>query len=432
MELRINPEFRELIHPLSEIEFKQLEKNILGEGIRDPLCVWEGTLIDGHHRYQIAQKHNLAFETKELPLNSADDVELWMINNQLGKRNLTPDQFNYFIGLKYEQEKKSHGGDRKSNDHFDHLITAEKIAEEHNISAPTVRRAGALVSKLIKEKSNPELSDAFANKQVSLSTARQVLSQPKEKQNPILEKILSGECKNVTKAKRIVEQEERIQSAPKVGSLSALIRQGDCLEMVKSMEALADVVITDPPYGIDVHNTRSGLKDYADGMNYIIRLLDDLCAELVSKTKPDAHLYFFCGYSNLDLFKAIISKNFDVQDNPIIWVKDNHTMCDFSQWYPNKHEYILFAKQKDSKRKLANCKPDVLTYKRERSSTHSAEKPTELLELLIEQSTLPGQVVLDPFMGSGSTGVAAKNTGRQFVGFEMDAKWVDVARSRIA
>ena len=107
-------------------------------------------------------------------------------------------------------------------------------------------------------------------------------------------------------------------------------------------------------------------------------------------------------------------------------------MCDFSRWYPNKHEYILFAKQKGSERKLTNCVPDVLSFKRERSSTHSAEKPTELLRLLIEQSTKPGEIVLDPFLGSGSTGVAAKELDRQFIGFELEQEWYEVARSRLA
>jgi len=73
----------------------------------------------------------------------------------------------------------------------------------------------------------------------------------------------------------------------------------------------------------------------------------------------------------------------------------------------------------------------VLNFKRERSSTHSAEKPTELLKLLIDQSSLPGEMVFDPFMGSGSTGVAARELNRGFTGVELDKDWYDVAESRI-
>jgi site-specific DNA-methyltransferase (adenine-specific) len=107
-------------------------------------------------------------------------------------------------------------------------------------------------------------------------------------------------------------------------------------------------------------------------------------------------------------------------------------MCDFSQWYPNKHEYIWFAKKPGGDRRLAKCIPDVLTVARSRESTHSAEKPTELLRMLIENSTEPGEVVCDPFAGSGSTGVAALEAKRHFIGIELDEKWVEVARARIA
>lgn len=437
MELIINPEFRDLVHPLSDTEFSQLEQNILADGIREPLCVWDGVLIDGHHRHKIAKKHDLPFKVKAMKFDNNDDVKLWMINNQLGKRNLTADQFSYFLGLKYIHEKKSHGGtganQHSQSAHFGHSAkTAEKIAEEHGTSKNTVRRAGSLITKLLDEnKENPEISDAFTARKITLSQARQMFAVPKEKRDAVVNKVLSGESKNVAQAKKVVEQEERIAKAPKEAKKEVVLLNGDCLDLIDSIDEKPNLVLTDPPYGIEVHNTRKGTSDYSDGLDYITSLLDSLCAKLVDKTSDDAHLYFFCGYSNIELFKTILRKYFDVQDNPIIWVKDNHTMCDFSKWYPNKHEYIVFAKKHGSDRTLEKCIPDVISCGRERSSTHSAEKPTELLKKLILQSTLEGEVVLDPFMGSGATGVAAVETKRGFIGFELSEDWYDVAKSRI-
>lgn len=103
----IDKEFKSLIYALGERELEQLETNILAEGIRDPLVVWSGILLDGHNRYAIAQKHGLSFKTVEIELPSRDAAKLWIIKNQLGRRNLTPQQMSYLRGKRYEMEKLS-------------------------------------------------------------------------------------------------------------------------------------------------------------------------------------------------------------------------------------------------------------------------------------------------------------------------------------
>ena len=87
--MKIDAEFRALIPPLTVEEFKQLEKNILEEGIRESILVWNDTIIDGHNRYEIATKHNLKYETIEKEFDSRDKVIEWMILNQFGRRNLS-------------------------------------------------------------------------------------------------------------------------------------------------------------------------------------------------------------------------------------------------------------------------------------------------------------------------------------------------------
>ena len=87
--LKIDEEFQNLIPPLSETEFLQLEENILKYGIQDPLKVWEDILIDGHNRYKIAQTHNLPFNVQEMKFDSRDKVKEWIIQNQFGRRNIS-------------------------------------------------------------------------------------------------------------------------------------------------------------------------------------------------------------------------------------------------------------------------------------------------------------------------------------------------------
>ena len=99
--LKIDPEFQNQIPPLTDDEYKQLEENILKEGkLLSPLIVWNNTLVDGHNRYAILQKHpEICFSTMPLRFESREEVLAWICKNQLGRRNLTPEQ-KLFLNMK--------------------------------------------------------------------------------------------------------------------------------------------------------------------------------------------------------------------------------------------------------------------------------------------------------------------------------------------
>lgn len=155
LHLTIDPEFEGKIPPLREEELKQLEENILADGVViNPLIVWKGIIVDGHNRYRILQKHpEIQFTTYEKQFSDRYAAIAWICKNQLGRRNLTPQQFKYLIGLQYEAEKCSsnYNGNRftsldKSrcvqNEHtYKPERTAERIARENNLSGSYVRRA---------------------------------------------------------------------------------------------------------------------------------------------------------------------------------------------------------------------------------------------------------------------------------------------------
>ena len=110
--LKIDPEFQSQIPPLTDDEFKQLEENILKEGkLISPLIVWGNTLVDGHNRYEIVQEHpEISFSTMPLPFESREEVLAWICKNQLGRRNLTPEQKKFLIGKQYSVEHRKPGG----------------------------------------------------------------------------------------------------------------------------------------------------------------------------------------------------------------------------------------------------------------------------------------------------------------------------------
>ena len=126
--LKIDPEFQSQIPPLTDDEFKQLEENILKEGkLISPLIVWGNTLVDGHNRYAILQKHpEIYFSTMPLPFESREEVLAWICKNQLGRRNLTPEQKKFLIGKQYSVEHRKPGG----NGNNQHTAASKKTAPE--------------------------------------------------------------------------------------------------------------------------------------------------------------------------------------------------------------------------------------------------------------------------------------------------------------
>lgn len=154
--LTIDPEFEAKCPPLTEDELAQLEENILEEGlVLMPLIVWNNTIVDGHNRYKIAQKHpGIEFRIHEKQFNNRYEALSWICKNQLGRRNLTPQQKKYLVGQRYEAEKCSNGasdgfrGNQYTNpvaDQFDHVpdftTTRKKIADETHTSEGYVQRA---------------------------------------------------------------------------------------------------------------------------------------------------------------------------------------------------------------------------------------------------------------------------------------------------
>lgn len=155
-DILVDPDFESVCPPLTEDEFSLLEQNILSDGeVTSPLIVWDNKLIDGHHRRQIILKHpELPFQIKEAKFDSHAAAKAWICSNQLGRRNLTPEQKDYLIGTQYESEKQAYGDLERftansvnlPSGQIDHLgeneKTSEKIAREHGVSEVTVRRNG--------------------------------------------------------------------------------------------------------------------------------------------------------------------------------------------------------------------------------------------------------------------------------------------------
>lgn len=209
---------------------------------------------------------------------------------------------------------------------------------------------------------------------------------------------------------------------------------GDCLYKMKEIpDCSIDCIITDPPY----------LKNYSTGHRKgVVRSttkiandttfdFDRVFQEFLRITKPDAHVYLFGCWQTQPYFYTTIEKYFKIK-NKLIWVKNNWTAGDLFWTYGQSYEEILFAT--NGRKKLNGSRDrDCLFYPRVvgKNQLHLNQKPLELIEYLITKSSKEGDTILDPFMGSGTTGVACKNLNRNFIGIELDQNYFDISENRI-
>ena len=236
--VQINPEFKALIPPLSTEERQQLENNIVTDGCRDPLVVWDGVLLDGHNRFEICTKHKLPFCIETVELVSHEAAVNWIINNQLGRRNLHPDQASYLRGKRYNLEKANHGGTGanqyvQSCQNDNSAKTADKLAAEYKVGVRTICRDGqyaAAVDTLQSVGIEPQRVIAKETKVDVIEYAKAIQPppepapllppdppKPQPQLDPIAEKVAKGEIsiaqanREIMIAKRQEKKETRLE-----------------------------------------------------------------------------------------------------------------------------------------------------------------------------------------------------------------------------
>ena len=207
---------------------------------------------------------------------------------------------------------------------------------------------------------------------------------------------------------------------------------GDCLEVMDKLIAegvKVDCILTDPPYGMNYRSNYRKNKflkienDHKQQTDYIKK-----CSDLLNDGKA---IYIFCRWDCFNDVLTEVKKYFTIK-NCLVWYKKGGGLGDLKGSYIYNHEFIIFATKG---RHLLNGKrsSDVLEFSKEGASTylHSTQKPVKLLKHLISKSTLEDDLILDCFMGSGSTGVACMNTNRKFIGIELDENYFNISKQRI-
>ena len=390
MTISINPAFRDLIPPLGPEELAQLETNILVDGCRDPLVLWNGTLVDGHNRYTICSRRNIPFKTVEKEFTDEDAAKIWIIQNQFGRRNLAPFT-RAELALKLEpmmaakaKENKGKRNDLVQNSDRSSKRSGLELAKVAGLSHDTIAKA-----KLINDHADEDTKKKLRENKVSIHRVAKEIKQ------------------KVAADKR---QEARSKSSSAVVDEIIVGDFSTRGEVIK--DGSLSLIFTDPPYD---RNS--------------IPLFESLGEFAAKKLEDGGSLICYVGHVQIIPALNALSRHLRYWWTCACIHAGNSTVM---------REYGIRAKWKAMlwfvKRTRADVETlvgDVVSGGQEKSHHDWQQSETEA-GYWIEMLCPKDGVVCDPFLGGGTTAAAAKALKRKWVGFEIDPDTAKIASGRIA
>jgi N6-adenosine-specific RNA methylase IME4 len=310
--IEVKEEFKNLIPPLDPKEFEQLEKNILQDGCRDPLVLWNGILIDGHNRYQICTKHSISFNTITHNFESEAHARVWIRANQRGRRNLTPA---WLIELelgnkedlaKIGAAKKAHGQTAPGKTLLSQNDKSVKEEPKHNTQKEIAKAANVSVGQV--------------------GMAEQV----KKKAPELWEKAKAGEVSISTAYKEIKKEEKKAEHKANVEAQKAAIESGE----LKLPEGVFEVIAIDPPwnYGREYDPDGSRVANPYPEMTQDQLLAIDLPAA------DDSVLFLWTTHQFIWDAKALMDKWGFTYKATMVWDKEKIGM---GAWFRMQCEFCL-------------------------------------------------------------------------------------------
>jgi len=210
----------------------------------------------------------------------------------------------------------------------------------------------------------------------------------------------------------------------------------DCFEGMKKIDNDSiDLVLTDPPYGVAYKTGRRIQQDHdfcfeiANDKN--IKWAVPVINEINRVLKDNSAIYWFTNHDAIEKIKPLLDNVFAYK-NTITWVKNNWTAGDLDAQYGKQTELIVYL---NKGRRFINGKRETDVWYHNRvagkNQCHQNEKPVDLIQYILVKSSNENDLILDPFMGSGTTAVACIRTNRNFIGFEINQDYVNIANKRI-
>ncbi len=396
MEITIDPEFKALIPPLAADELRQLEENILRDGCRDPLVVWNGILIDGHNRHEICTRHGLPFETKEMVFDDRSHAEEWIIRNQFGRRNL-PAYERTKLALRLEatiaarasdkqkEEGKSLGGTLCQKSDKGSIDTKKELAKIAGVSHDTIAKV-----KKIEAKATPQVKAKLASGEISINQAH---------------KDIVKEEKRETKKHETLSAIEEITSTDDFKSVCD-IRNCSMDDLFKDIEGV-DAVITDPP------DPEKYLPLYEELAKHCAKARIKIVAAMA-------------GQSYLPQIYAAMSKHLKYRWTLAYMTPGGQAV---QQWQAKVNTFwkpiLLFGESDEWFGDVAVSKSND----NDKRFHGWGQSESGMIDL-VDRLSKPGHLVCDPFVGAGTTAIASLVLGRKFIGCDIDPLHAETAKAR--
>ena len=352
--LQINEEFRRLIPELSSEELITLEESLKKEGCRDPLVVWNDTIIDGHHRYAICRKHNISFNTVEnKDLETELDVKLWMINNQFSRRNL-PTETRLALAYKFKEFEAEKARARQSAG-----VKIDQTLEQNTLAYQWAKVDDNDNQENATEVVKGKTLEVIAQKAgVSRSTAEQYDAIQRKGTEEQKAEVADGKA-SIKKVYSQIQKAERLEKNKATQWPKGKYR----------------VIYADPPWSYGDERSggsHGGAVDHYNTMN-----IADIKAMPVNELTEDNAVLFLWGTAPLlpEALELIEAWGFKYKTN-FVWDKIKHNMGHYNSV---RHELLLIATK-------GSCTPDNIqlfdsVQTIERSSRHS-EKPEEFRNII--------------------------------------------------
>lgn len=208
-------------------------------------------------------------------------------------------------------------------------------------------------------------------------------------------------------------------------SIEDQIIEGNCVEIMKSLpDGIVDLVVTDPPYLCSYRDRTGRTLANDDNPEAVLSAYEEIFRVL----KPDSYCVTFYGWTEIAGFSRAWKEAGFSTVGHIVWAKDYASKSSHTRY---QHE-SAFLLAKGFPEKPDDPISDVQPWEYTGNKAHPTEKAVSIIEPLIRSFSREGDLVLDPFAGSGSTCVAAALAGRRYLGIDLEARYCELARKRLA
>jgi len=389
-EVAVDDEFRSLIPPLAGEAHAGLEEGLLRDGCLDPLIVWaeRRVLLDGHNRKEICDRYGIDYDTRELSFPSRDRAKRWIIEHQFGRRNLT----------KYQR--------------------SELALKLKPLISPGQGARTELCPTLDKVDTKRELASIAGVAHGTIAKVEYLAEQASERTKKKLragETTINKEYQKLRKAERQKQRKAKKASRPPVADCPYRVFTADIATATRHVDAESvDWIITDPPYpkkylGVYDHLAEFAAHALKPGGSLVAMVGQSYLPEILAKLTETLTYHWTLAYLTPGGQAAQLwARKVNTFWKPLLWLtKGKHT----GQWIGDV------------------CRSDV--NHNDKRFHHWGQSESGMADV-IDRLTDPGQVICDPFLGAGTTGVVAIGMGRRFIGFDVDPDCTAIADERLA